>query len=304
MYQNRLFILILILCLSMQSPLWTQTSSAAQEEWIKLFNGKDLSGWDVKIAGFPINENFKNTFQVNDGVLEINYDEYERFNDEFGHLYYQQPFSHYLLRVEYRFTGEQLPGGATWNVRNSGVMVHSQSAASNDLNQGFPVSIELQLLGGLGDGEERTTANVCTPGTNVVMDGQVDERHCISSKSKTYHGDQWVTVDMLVLGDSIIQHIIDGEVVLSYEKPQIGGGFISKERLGKDWTEFGITGWQDWVAKEKTLLSEGYIALQAESHPIGFRRVELLNLKGCTDPQAKNYKSYFRASDNSLCEYD
>lgn len=277
-------------------------SELESEEWLSLFNGEDLTGWDVKIAGSPLNENFRNTFTVKDGVLEINYDEYTRFNDEFGHLYYQKPFSYYKLRVEYRFTGEQLPGGASWNVRNSGVMVHSQSAASVELNQGFPVSIELQLLGGLGKGK-RTTCNVCTPGTIVEMDGKLNDQHCINSTSQTYHGDQWVTVEMLVLGDSVIQHVIDNEVVLSYQKPQVGGGFISKTINGGDWTQFGITKGDEWESKEGSLLSNGYIALQAESHPIGFRRVELLNLTGCTDPEALNYKSYYVKSDNKLCEY-
>ncbi|MDN5210616.1 DUF1080 domain-containing protein [Fulvivirgaceae bacterium BMA12] len=278
-------------------------SNRETEEWLALFNGKDLTGWDIKIAGSPLNENFKNTFIVKDGVLEVNYDEYERFNDEFGHLYYQKPYAYYKLRVEYRFTGEQLPGGASWNVRNSGVMVHSQSAASVELDQGFPVSIELQLLGGLGT-KKRTTCNVCTPGTVVEMAGELNTQHCINSTSKTYHGDQWVTVEMLVLGDSVIQHVIDDEVVLSYEKPQIGGAFISKGMNGKDWEQFGITKREAWEAREGELLSAGYIALQAESHPIGFRKVELLNLEGCTDPAASNYKSYYVKSNNDSCKYD
>lgn len=297
-------ITLLIFCFV--SPLFYYECQAQSdhetEEWLALFNGHDLSGWDIKIAGSRLNENFKNTFIVRDGVLEINYDEYERFNDEFGHIYYRKPFSYYRLRVEYRFTGEQLPGGASWNIRNSGVMVHSQSAASVEQNQGFPVSVELQLLGGLGKGE-RTTANVCTPGTIVEIDGKLDAQHCINSASKTYHGDQWVTVEMLVLGDSIIQHVIDGEVVLSYQKPQIGGAFISKAMNGKDWEMSGITNRAAWESKEGTLLSGGYIALQAESHPIGFRKVELLNLEGCTDPEALNYKSYYLKSDNDTCKY-
>ncbi len=278
-------------------------SNNSDLEWESLFNGVDLSDWDVKIAGYPLNENYKNTFMVKDSILEVNYTEYERFNNEFGHLYYKTPFSYYRLRVEYRFTGDQLPGGASWNIRNSGVMVHSQSAASVELNQGFPVSIELQLLGGLGKGK-RTTCNVCTPGTIVETGGKLNPKHCISSKSKTYHGDQWVTVEMLVLGDSVIQHIIDDKVVLSYEKPQIGGAFIHKSMDGKDWEQSGISKRQLWESKEGMLLAGGYIALQAESHPISFKRIEILNLKGCTDPKAKNYKPYFVKSDNQSCIYD
>ncbi len=277
-------------------------STPSTPEWQSLFNGEDLTGWDVKIAGYPINENYKNTFIVKDSILEVNYEEYEVFDNQFGHLYYQTPYSYYKLKVEYRFTGDQLPGGASWNIRNSGVMVHSQSAKSVELNQGFPVSIELQLLGGLGKGK-RTTCNVCTPGTIVETKGKINEKHCISSNSKTYHGDQWVTVEMLVLGDSLIQHIIDDKVVLSYEKPQIGGAFISKAMGGKDWAQFGIENKNLWIQQEGVLLSGGYIALQAESHPIGFKKVELLNLEGCMDPKAVNYKSYFVKAKNELCKY-
>ena len=288
----------IFICLSIMG----MAQSSADEEWISLFNGYDLTGWDIKITGFPLGENYKNTFVVDSQILKINYSEYDQFDKEFGHLYYQKPFSHYRLRVEYRFVGEQLPGGAPWNVRNSGVMVHSQSAASVELHQHFPVSIELQFLGGLGI-EDRPTCNVCTPGTAVEVHGKINYQHCINSSSKTYHGDQWVTTDMLVLGDSIIQHIIDGEVVLSYEKPQIGGGFISKSNGEGEWKNFGISDKDFWLKKEGSLLSEGFIALQAESHPIHFRKVMLLNLKGCTDPKAANYKSYYLKSDNTACKY-
>lgn len=294
------------LFLSILSTLFLLNACTApdpnEEAWLSLFNGKDLSGWDAKISGYPLNENFKNTFQVVDGVLAVNYDEYGRFNGEYGHLYYAEPFSYYKLRVEYRFTGEQAPGGESWNVRNSGVMVHSQSAESVEFDQDFPVSIEMQFLGGLGEGE-RPTANVCTPGTFVVTDGESNYSHCVNSTSKTYHGDQWVTVEMVVLGDSLIQHIIDDEVVLSYTHPQIGGGFINKENGPDEWERFGITDAEKWIGLENTLLSEGYVALQAESHPIDFRKVELLNLKGCMDPKAKNYKSYYVKADNSKCVY-
>jgi len=138
-----------------------------KENWIQLFNGKDLSGWVIKIKGSPLNENYKNTFRVEDGIMKVSYDEYDTFRLEFGHIYYKEPFSNYKLRIEYRFTGEQVPNGPSWAFRNSGVMLHSQSPESVLLNQDFPVSIEAQFLGGDGV-TERTTGNVCTPGTRGV----------------------------------------------------------------------------------------------------------------------------------------
>ncbi len=237
--------------------------SQPASEWVQLFNGKDLSGWDIKISGYELNDNYKNTFRVEDGLLKVSYDEYEDFNGEFGHLFYQEKFSHYILRVEYRFVGEQVPGGPDWALRNNGAMLHSQSAESMGLDQDFPVSIEAQFLGGTGEGE-RTTANLCTPGTHVVMEGELVTQHCINSSSQTYHGDQWVTVEIEVRGDELIRHVIDGETVISYAEPQIGGESVS----------------DDFPLKEGAPVTEGYIALQAETHPTEFRKVELLDLSG------------------------
>jgi hypothetical protein len=157
-------------------------NDSKQENWVSLFNGKNLEGWDIKIAGQKINDNYKNTFRVEDSMLRIVYDDYKTFDDKYGHLYYKKPYSYYILRYQYRFRGSQTPGGETWNVRNSGVMIHSQSAKSLTINQNFPVSLEVQLLGGLGTGE-RHTGNLCTPGTQVHIDGKL-VRHIVSIRNR------------------------------------------------------------------------------------------------------------------------
>ena len=232
----------------------------AQEEWIALFNGKDLNDWEVKIKGYELNDNYKNIFSVEDGIMKVRYEGVDTFNNQFGHIFYKEPFSHYKLRIEYRFVGDQVPGGPSWAFRNSGVMLHSQSAASMTLDQDFPVSIEAQFLGGDGVAE-RTTGNVCTPGTHIEMGGKLITQHCTNSTSKTYHGDVWVTAEFVVLGDSVIHHIIEGDTVLTYNRPQVGGAP------------------EGYPVPEGTLIEEGYISLQAESHPVEFRKVELLKLK-------------------------
>jgi hypothetical protein len=259
-----------------------------KKEWIQLFNGKDLKDWDLKINGYDLNDNFGNTFRVENGFLKVAYDKYDAFNSRFGHIFYREKFSYYLIAVEYRFVGEQATGGPNWALRNSGIMVHSQAAKSMLKQQDFPISIEVQLLGGTGKGE-RTTANLCTPGTNVEMGGKLITQHCINSSSKTYDGEQWVRAEVEVLGDTKVTHKVEGQTVLTYEKPQIGGGSVNN---------FDVE-----VKKDGTLLSEGYISLQSESHPVEFRKVELLNLVGCSDAKASNYKSYFVKSDNSKCKY-
>lgn len=280
-----------------------QTQNDKDEEWISLFNGKDLSGWEIKITNHDLNFNLYETFVVEDSMIRIKYDNYKEFNNSFGHMYYETPYSYYKLSFDYRFVGEQLAGGATWNVRNSGIMLHSQSAESNEFGQHFPVSIELQLLGGLNKGE-RTTANVCTPGTAVEMDGKVNYQHCISSTSETYNGDQWVHCEALVMGGEYMTFIVEGDTVLHFDKPQVGGGFISNRNGQLDWDKFGVERDQElWISKDGMVLTEGYIALQAESHPIDFKNIMLLDLCGCKDPKAKNYKSYYVKNDRTKCTY-
>jgi hypothetical protein len=261
-----------------------------QKNWIPLFDGKSLAGWVPKITGYDAGVNFGNTFRVEDGVLKVGYDQYDTFGGRFGHLFYEKPFSHYVIVVEYRFVGEQAKGGPDWAFRNSGIMIHGQPVETMRKDQDFPISIEVQLLGGRGDGKPRPTANLCTPGTNVVMHGELVTEHCVNSTSPTFDGDQWVRVEAEVHGDGVVTHEVNGETVLSYEKPQIGGG--------------NVANYDPAVKKDGELLSGGSISLQSESHPVEFRKVLLLNLVGCTDPKAKNYKSYLEKSDPASCRYE
>jgi hypothetical protein len=201
---------------------------------------------------------------VQDGVLKVSYDKYESFGEKFGHLFYKDAFSHYRIRVEYRFVGEQCPGGPGWAIRNSGIMVHGESPTTMSKDQDFPASIEVQLLGGNGKAD-RTTANLCTPGTNVVMNGKLHTPHCTTSKSKTFHGEQWVTCEVEVHGSKMIKHLVNGEEVLAYQEPQLDDRDGHAKELAK--------------ANGGLLLEKGTISLQSESHPVEFRKVELLVLE-------------------------
>lgn len=262
--QNLLWTLGIALVAMMGSSGWAaQANESNESRWIRLFNGKDLKGWHPKITGYDLDDNFGNTFRVEDGLLKVRYDQYEKFDGKFGHLFYETPFSHYRMRVEYRFVGEQTPGGPGWAFRNSGIMFHCQSAKSMRKTQDFPVSIEAQILGGNGT-DERPTANVCSPGTHFVMNGRLITQHCANSKSKTYHGDQWVTMEIEVHGNGKIKHLVNGQVVLEYEQPQLDEGDADAKKLIED---------------GNTMLGGGYIALQAESHPLEFRKVELMPLE-------------------------
>lgn len=241
----------------------TAQKAAHGHGWVQLFNGKDLRDWTVKIKDHPVGENFANTFRVEEGVIKVGYEGYDSFKEQYGHIFYKQSFSAYLLVVEYRFTGQQVKGGPGWAFRNSGMMLHGQTPQSMALEQDFPISLEAQLLGGSGNGQ-RTTGNLCTPGTHVVMNQKLFTPHCVNSTSKTYHGDQWVRAEVLVLRDSLIKHIVEGDTVLVYSKPQYDGGDKWVKQAG---LQGGAT------------IHEGTISLQSESHPVEFRKVALFNLE-------------------------
>jgi hypothetical protein len=241
--------------------------ASAEDGWVQLFNGKNLDGWTPKIKGFPAGENFGNTFRVADGILQVRYDSpaYEgKFKGRFGHLFYKTSYSRYILRTEYRFVGKQLPDGPGWATRNNGLMIHGQTPESMPLNQDFPASIEVQLLGGFEKGT-RSTANLCTPGTNVVVKDKLYTPHGLNSTSETFRGDQWVTVEVEVHGSERIIHRVNGKEVLRYEKPQ----YDKKDKIALPLIK---------AANGKLLIESGTISIQSESAPTDFRKIELKQL--------------------------
>jgi hypothetical protein len=252
------FILLLTIHCTTQQKLQTKS------QWIQLFNGKDLGNWMVKIQHHDMDVNFGNTFRAEEGIIKVRYDQYGDFNDQFAHLYYKTPFSSFHLRFEYRFVGEQQKGAPSYTLRNSGVMFHSQDPRSMPKEQDWPISIEMQLLGGLGDGKPRPTGNMCSPGTDIVISGKIAADHCINSSSNTYDGEQWVKAELIVLGDSIVKHIINGDTVLQYSKPHIGGGIVNR--------------FDPAIKQDGKPLTSGYIALQSEGHPVDFKNIELMDL--------------------------
>jgi hypothetical protein len=279
----RSLILLLTLALvPLAQPTATDWRTAPQADWQTLFNGRNLDGWVVKLAHHELGDNYADTFRVENGVIRVMYDKYGEFGARFGHLFYKQKLSHYVLAVEYRFFGEQAKGGPTYARLNSGVMVHSQAPESILKDQDWPISVEAQFLAG-----DRTTMNVCTPGTEIFMKGEMVKTHCTNSTSKKYGNDEWVAVEVEVLGSEHVRHLIGRETVLEYERPMIGGGVA--------------TGFDPAVKKDGTVLEAGYIGLQAESQPVEFRNIRLLDLSGCMDPKSPAFRSYFGHRDDSRC---
>ena len=252
--------LLALLLILLPSAGYSQNDTG---QWMHLFNGKDLSNWIPKFTGYELGVNYRDTFRAEDGVFKVSYDNWPDFDGQFGHIFYDESFSHYRLLVEYRFVGDQVNNGPGWAFRNNGVMLHGQSPESMTLEQEFPASIEVQLLGGNGT-DERATANVCSPGTHYVKEGELITQHCINSSSATYHGDQWVTLEVEVRGDEVIRHTVNGEMVFEYSKTQLDENDPDAQNLIEQGQSVALRG--------------GYISLQAESHPTEFRRIDLLPL--------------------------
>lgn len=242
----------------------TRSDKTSEQEWVSLFNGKDINDWIVKVHHHDVGVNAHNTFRVEDAIIKVRYDQYDEFNDQFSHLYYKTPYSHFHLVVEYRFTGELQRGAPDYTLLNSGVMFHSQDPRSMPTEQNWPISVEMQFLAGLDDGKPRPTGNMCSPGTDIVYQGKTYDGHCLNSSSKTYGKDEWVRAELMVWGDSLIKHIINGDTVLQYSKPTMGGGVVDG---------YDSTLWQPGKP-----LASGFIALQSEGQPIDFRKVELREL--------------------------
>jgi hypothetical protein len=232
---------------------FNEPEHSSKGKWVTLFNGKDLTGWKVKISGYELGNNFGNTFRVEDGILRVKYDQY-------GALYYDKSYKNYRLKVEYRFVGETTPGAPPWGFRDSGVNYHCQPPSTVGLNQSFPVCLECNLQGGNGK-DERPVGEICANGIYVEVNGKRNESYCTPPTVKrTFHGDQWVTLEIDVR-DKVFRHFINGEEILKFENPK----YDPKHELGRTF----IIGNDDAV-------KQGYISLQSNSHPIDFRKIEIM----------------------------
>ncbi|MDF2158598.1 DUF1080 domain-containing protein [Algoriphagus sp. CAU 1675] len=241
-----------------ESSRWLVPS---RSEWKVLFNGKDLEGWIPKIHHHDVGDNYASTFRVKDGAIEVNYDEYGSFEERYGHLFYEKPFSSFHLKWEYRFTDQWLEDAPNYTYRNSGVMFHSQAPETILKEQDWPISVEWQMYAEEEEGVPRPTGNMCSPGTDVEFEGKIDERHCINSSAPTFQWDEWVKADLIVYEDSIVHHLVNGDTVLTYKFPQVGGGVANR--------------YDPAYKVDGTPLKSGYIGLQSEGQGVLFREIKI-----------------------------
>ncbi len=257
--------IVILACSFNGSDDGKSVENEAESDWQILFNGKNLDGWIPKIHHHEVGDNYANTFRVKDGILEVNYSDYAAFDNRYGHLFYEKPFASFHMKWEYRFTDEWLADAPIYTYRNSGVMFHSQAPNTILKEQDWPISVEYQMLAEEKEGVPRPTGNMCSPGTDVVFEGKIDERHCINSTSPTFKWDEWVKAELIVYGDSIVHHLVNGDTVLTYSKPQIGGGVAN--RFDPD------------LKVDGTPLKSGYIGLQSEGQGVLFRDIKIKELR-------------------------
>jgi len=232
---------------------------SAQVDSISLFNGESLEGWIPKIRGEALGNDSRSTFIIVDNEIHVDYSNYQSFEKRFGLLYYKAPFQYYELSFEYRFIGVQMHDGPQWAFKNSGIMFHSEKPSSIEKDQDFPISLEAQLLGSKDINQNRPTMNLCTPGTHVMIEDELRKEHCIYSNGPSIHDEKWVKVVLKVKPDLYIEHWVNGEMVMKYHHPVIGGEGVNKDIQTS--------------SNSNNLLNNGYIALQSESHPIAFREI-------------------------------
>ena len=250
----------MLLVLSLAAASFSACSAHAAEptvgKWIDIFNGKDLDGWTPKITGHALDENYADTFQVRDGLLTVSYDKYEKFDNKFGHLFYQHAFS-LPHPPQYRFTASR-PSAAPAGFRNSGIRVHCQDPATMTKDQNF-------LFRSRSNSSAATAVTnappaPCTPGTRRQEWQARYQFHCINSTSDTFHGDQWVTAE-------------------SKSAAAKSSDISSTARLFLNTPARSLTramAMPRAADNAGTMLSKGWISLQAESHPVQFR-----NIKSC-----------------------
>lgn len=236
------------------------TNKTKTPKWKSLFNGKNLDGWQMKITGYPLGENYGNTFRVEEGILSTRYNQYDSFRSRFGALYFNKKFTNYRLKVEYRFVGELTPGAPMWGFRDGGIQYQGQPPETITLTQSFPVCLEYNLHGGNGK-DDRPVGEICANGMFVEINGKRNATYCTPAFVKrTFHGDQWVTAEIEVR-DSVITHYVNGEEILRYKNPR----YNAAHAIGKA-----------FIVNGNDRVVDGYISLQSNSHPMDFRKVEIM----------------------------
>jgi hypothetical protein len=244
-----------LLLLSLSCNTNKNTTEKNTQNWVALFNGKNLDNWIPKIAGYKLGENFGNTFRVENGILSTRYDAYDNFKNRFGALYYNKKFSNFRLRVEYRFVGDTVAGAPSWGYQDGGIQYYCQAPQTMDINQPFPVCLEYNLLG------TRPSGEICANGIYVLVGGKRNEDYCTPPVVQVVPPkDQWSTAEIDVRNGKMTQYV-NGVPVISFSNPR----YDSTKAIAKQ-----------FITPGNDMVQDGYISLQSNSHPMDFRKIEIM----------------------------
>jgi hypothetical protein len=170
----------------------------ADDEAIKLFNGKDLSGWSIFIGHDP-KENLdpradpKGVFKVEDGVIHIS-------GQEFGCLTTDKEFENYRVKLEFKWGKKKWPPREN-AVRDSGILLHCVGP-----DKVWTKSIECQI-------QEHDCGDFhCVSGTTIEVDGKVSKGRVVKKTDAEKPTGEWNTIEVVCDGDKIT-NIVNGVVV-------------------------------------------------------------------------------------------
>lgn len=169
---------------------------ARADEPVRLFNGKDLSGWHAYIPhkdksdpkGDP-----NGVFKVEDGAIHVS-------GEEFGCLTTDEEFENYRLVLEFKWGEKRYPPREKAK-RDSGVLLHCVGP-----DKIWTKSIECQIQeGDCGDFH-------LVSGTEITVDGKRVKGFHKKTKDAEKPNGEWNTIEVVCDGGKIT-NIVNGEVV-------------------------------------------------------------------------------------------
>ncbi|GIV09539.1 MAG: hypothetical protein KatS3mg019_1630 [Fimbriimonadales bacterium] len=163
--------------------------TAQRAEILKLFNGRDLTGWKAYLA--DANAKMDDVWRVENGILICK-------GSPLGYLYTERDYKNYILRLEWRWAPDKQPG-------NSGVLlrVHGEHKI-------WPRSVEAQLMH-MNAGDFWLIDGAPLQTDPAFVDKSA-ERHRWRKKNAEKPAPEWNQYEIIVYKDRVLLRV-NGELV-------------------------------------------------------------------------------------------
>lgn len=143
MYATLRLTLLLGLLVAVGTVSLPASARAADEGFVPLFNGKDLTGFYTYLRGEGKNKDSKKVFTVADGMIRVS-------GEVFGCFTTEKEYENYHLLVEFKWGTKTYPPREK-ATRDSGILLHCVGE-DGVASKAWMESIEAQLIeGGTGD---------------------------------------------------------------------------------------------------------------------------------------------------------